>query len=511
MGIIDKIIALRQKSRAQVSSTSIERAFHVNLQDVYDLHDLVESWKDVYLGIPEWVGGDKTQVKDSLNVASMIVGDIATKCVSELSLESHSKDMKDFFQKEIKMQIREQLEYALAMGAVAVRPYLDVEGKIRLAWYSADRFIPTQWDGNRCVGGIFFEQTEQIEDGVTIFYTKLEMHEWLFSGVRVSVKLFRSKTSGDLGEEVSLSRVKKWENLDAEFENVNCKHPLFCYIKTPFANNKALGNKTGVSIYKDAIGTLEAVDRTWDNLKWELESATARIFIEEDAIPMEIDRKGNRRINLNAKDLKMFTVLDSHEGKGIIDVYAPPIRQADIVATLKLHLSMLCASMHLDSGAYVYDDSKQMVTATEISTKEQKTYQTITDIQKWTIEPSIKYILEAVNEMSGIFHLDKFSTENYSLSFGDSILHDEQSMKITAQQEVQYGLRSTKSYLMEYRHLSEEEADKEIEALKKETEWKQPKKQETQNPEDGTKVRDGLNPEHKVDDIKSQSKQRDSK
>lgn len=516
MGWIEKLIALRQKGRVNLSQSTIESTFKVNLQDVYDLHELVESWKDVYIGIPDWVGDGKNCVKDSLNVASMIIGDIATKCVSELSLDSRSKSLRDFFENEIKQQIREQLEFTLAMGAVCVRPFVDENNRVRLAWYSADRFIPLQWEGKKCVGGLFFEQAEKHENNQVRYYTKLEYHQWLYSGVKVSVKLFESNSPDVIGKEVPLSTIPQWADLGTELVLPDSKSPLFCYIKTPFANNKALGNKAGVSIFKDAIGVIEAVDRTWDNLKWEMESAVARIFVEQDAIPMHMTRSGERVMDLNAKDFKMFSVLDAHEGRGLIDVYSPQIRQAEITAMLKTHLSLLCSSMHLDSGAYVYDDSKQMVTATEISTKEQKTYQTITDIQKWTIEPSIKSIVEAVNEVAKAYGLEQFSTENFTISFGDSILHDEQSMKITAQQEVQYGLRSVKSYLMEYRHLSEAEADAEIKMLREEKSWQSVVENQNQNQSQSQsasddKVRDSKNPEHVVEDEKSSMKTRDSK
>ena len=516
MSIISKLLQYKDKDKTSITSASVEDAFGVKLNGVVDLHELITYWKDIYCGIPEWVGFSNTSVKESLNVASMIVGDLATKAVSELSLDSHSPKMREFFDTEIKEQIRTQIEYMLAMGAVCVRPYIDYLGEVRLGWYTADRFLPLEWEGKRCVSGIFSE-TECRQVGNHIYYyTKLECHKWDNGTIDVEVKLFRSDNDSTLGQEVALSEIDYWANLAPSLHLEGAKSPLFCYIRTPFANNKSMGSPIGVSIFKDSTAILEAIDRTWDNLKWEMESATARLFVEADAIPMHMASNGKRVLDINERDMKMFTVLDSSEGKGLIATYAPQIRQSDIVHILKTNMSLLCASMHLDSGAYVYDDSKQMVTATEVSTKEQKTYQTIRDIQMWSVSPSVKAILEAVAEYQRAFGLEQFTTTAYTLDFGDSIIKDESSDKITAQQEVQYGLRSKLSYLMDYRHLSKEDALEEIERLKHEQPTQMQAitedKSNPRNKEDySQKVRDSLNPRHEIDDIKSTMKTRDSK
>ena len=56
-----------------------------------------------------------------------------------------------------------------------------------------------------------------------------------------------------------------------------------------------------------------------------------------------------------------------------------------------------------------------------------------------------------------------------SIGYGDSILVDSDSEKENAKDEVQLGLRSKKSYLMEYRNLSEEDAEKELEQIRNES------------------------------------------
>ena len=60
------------------------------------------------------------------------------------------------------------------------------------------------------------------------------------------------------------------------------------------------------------------------------------------------------------------------------------------------------------------------------------------------------------------------SVDDITVTFGDSVMVDEETEKKTAQTECQIGLRSKLSYLMQYRNMSEEEALKEIERIKAE-------------------------------------------
>ena len=71
--------------------------------------------------------------------------------------------------------------------------------------------------------------------------------------------------------------------------------------------------------------------------------------------------------------------------------------------------------------------------------------------------------------MQILYDIDEFGEEELEVSFGDSILTDEDSVRDNAQKEVVSGLRSKLSYLMEYRGLTEEEARKEIDQMKEES------------------------------------------
>lgn len=476
MGFFSRI---RNWIMKRFDTNRIEREFNVRIATPMDMQELIEGWLKTYQGAPAWVGPDSNQVLHTLNVASTMCRDLANKAVSEIEISDNYREneaFQQFVDDELTQQIRDQLEFGLASGAFICRPYYDAElNRITLSWYTADRFIPVDFSGKRCVSGIFIDQ-DVINDGTTqTVYTKLELQKWTYGkdgkggSVDITVKLFKSNGVETLGSEVELSSYEKWATISPTAHIDNLEAPLFVYAPMPFTNNKALNEKFGVSLYKDGMSQLEQIDRNWDDLNWELQSSQNKIFVDEQMIETVRTPSGEIIPRMDAKDKRLFKVMDAQGAVAqYMDTYSPAIRQADITATLKTNLALLCTACGLDSGAYVYDEQAQAVTATEIRTKNQKTYQTICSVQKWTVAPALRAIVKAVTEMQLLYDLPSFGDIDIALAFGDSILVDVETDKQNAQREVSLQLRSKLNYMMEYRGLSEEDAKKELAVISSE-------------------------------------------
>lgn len=451
----------------------IEREFNVRITAPMDMQELIEKWLSTYQGTPYWVGEGNEQVLHTLNVASTMCRDLANKAVSEIEISDNSREneaFQQFIEDEITQQIRDQLEFGLASGAFICRPYYDAEmNRITLSWYTADRFIPVDFSGKRCVSGIFVDQ-DVISNGTgQTVYTKMELQKWTYGkdgkggSVDITVKLFKSSNPDILGSEVPLTSYEKWATVTPFAHIDDLEAPLFVYAPMPFTNNKALNQKFGVSLYKDGMSQLEQIDRNWDDLNWELQSSQNKVFVDEQMLETVRTPNGEIVPRLDSKDKRLLKVMDAQGSVGkFMEIYSPSIRQADITASLKTNLSLLCTACGLDSGAYVYDEQAQAVTATEIRTKNQKTYQTICSIQKWTVAPALKAIVGAVFEMQLLYGVPNYGEVDLNIAFGDSILVDVETDKQNAQRETTLGLRSKLNYLMEYRGLSEEDAKKEL-------------------------------------------------
>ena len=476
MGFFSRI---RNWFMKRFDTNRIEREFNVRITAPMDMTELVEEWLKVYQGTPSWVGDDKEQVLHTLNVASTMCRDLANKAVSEIEISDNSREnepFRQFVDDELTQQIRDQLEFGLASGAFVCRPYYDAEmNRITLSWYTADRFIPVDFSGKRCVSGIFIDQ-DVVSDGVSqTVYTKLELQKWNYGkegvggSVDITVKLFKSNGVETLGSEVELSTYAKWASIPPSTHIDDLEAPMFVYAPMPFTNNKAINEKFGVSLYKDGMSQLEQIDRAWDDLNWELQSSQNKVFLDEQMIETVRTSSGEIVPRLDSKEKRLYKVMDANGAVNkFMDVYSPAIRQADITATLKTNLALLCTACGLDSGAYVYDEQAQAVTATEIRTKNQKTYQTICAVQKWTVMPAIRAIVKAVYEMQLLYEIQNFGDIDLNVAFGDSILVDVETDKQNAQRETTLGLRSKLNYMMEYRGLSEEDAKKELAVISSE-------------------------------------------
>ena len=470
MGLLAKI---RNWIMNRLDTNRIEREFNVRITSPMDMQELVEKWLAVYQGNPFWVGLGNEQVLHTLNVASTMCRDLANKAVSEIEISDNNREnemFKQFVDDEINQQIRDQLEFGLASGAFVCRPYYDTEmNRISLSWYTADRFIPVDFSGKRCVSGIFIDQDVVSSNSQQTVWTKMELQKWNYGkdgkggSVDITVKLFKSNGIDNLGSEVELSSYEKWAGIAPSAHIDNLEAPLFVYAPMPFTNNKALNQKFGVSLYKDGMSQLEQIDRAWDDLNWELQSSQNKIFVDEQMLETVRTPSGEIVPRLDSKDKRLFKVMDANGAVSqYMDTYSPAIRQADITATLKTNLALLCTACGLDSGAYVYDEQAQAVTATEIRTKNQKTYQTICAVQKWTVTPALSSIVKAVYEMQELYGVPTFGDIDLNIAFGDSILVDVETDKQNAQRETTLGLRSKLNYMMEYRGLSEEDARKEL-------------------------------------------------
>ena len=470
MGFFSRI---RNWFMKRFDTNRIEREFNVRITAPMDMTELVEEWLKVYQGTPSWVGDGKEQVLQTLNVASTMCRDLANKAVSEIEISDNAREnepFRQFVDDELTQQIRDQLEFGLASGAFVCRPYYDAEmNRITLSWYTADRFIPVDFSGKRCVSGIFIDQ-DVISDGVSqTVYTKLELQKWNYGkdgvggSVDITVKLYKSNGVETLGSEVPLSSYEKWATITPSAHINDLEAPMFVYAPMPFTNNKAINEKFGVSLYKDGMSQLEQIDRAWDALNWELQSSQNKVFVDEQMIETVRTSSGEIVPRLDSKEKRLYKVMDANGAVAkYMDIFSPTIRQADITATIKTNLALLCTACGLDSGAYVYDEQAQAVTATEIRTKNQKTYQTICAVQKWTVTPAVRAIVKAVFELQLLYGISTFGDVDLNVAFGDSILVDVETDKQNAQRETTLGLRSKLNYMMEYRGLSEEDAKKEL-------------------------------------------------
>ncbi len=434
-----------------------------------EMTELITLWRDIYSGHAPWL--KDADWDKSASFAKLVCQDIAGKACNEFDIRiGEDEEATARIGKVMGDVLQEKTEKALALGAISARPYYDIDTKnILVDWYPADRVIPVAWDGDDLMSAIFVDYASTDKDH---HYCKLESHVFSkgadasSSSCTITSKAF-TFDGGTLGSEVSLSTVPAWAGITPEPIIIhNLDRPLFHYMKTPFANNKD-GSPVGISIFANAIDQLEEIDRTFSDMAFERIAGRGRVFLDESMIPQkQID--GKWIDDISSFDKHYYKKLQGKEqGKDLFEVSAPELRLAAYKEHLEAVMSLACSIMQIDANAYVTDNTGMPATAKQVLTEEKRTYNTVLGIQNKMLVPAIRHILSSIRALEILYSTSERLPDDdaITISFGDSIMLDEDTERERAIQEVEKGLRSKLDYLMNFRGMSEEEARHEIEQI----------------------------------------------
>lgn len=432
--------------------------------------DQIELWRDIYAGTPPWKKDD--QFDKTMGFAKTVCRDIATKATVEATIETGNEELNAAFQPFMD-NLTDKVEKTLALGASVARPFYDAEKKtVAVTWYPADRVVPLAWQGETLVSVALLDFVTLAEqEGKT--FVKVESHIWQNRTETITSTAHRWE-SGSIGAQVSLETVAEWAQITPEpIVITNLNHPLFTYMKTPIANNID-GSYIGLSLYANAIDQLEELDKNFSAMAWERWAGESRVFVSDSMIPQKRDSSGKFVDDLDAFDKKLYKKLEGgiEQGNQLFEVTTPALRFDQYVSEANSLIAMACKNMALDAKAFLVDRQGNPVTAEQILSEKNETYTTILSLQRNMILPALYHMLDNVRAMEKLYSVSPRLPEkndDIALTFGDSVMLDENTEKKMAMDEVNRGVRSKLSYLMDYRGMTEEEAQKELELIRAET------------------------------------------
>ena len=163
------------------------------------------------------------------------------------------------------------LESCLALGGMAMRPYVD-NNQIRVAFVQAPVFFPLQANTQDVSSAAIVSKSTKAEGKEQVHFTLIEFHEWIPDGdggstYRVTNELYRSKDKNQVGARVPLSDL--YEDMEETVQIKGLSRPLFIYLKPAGMNNKDINSPLGLSIYDNAKPTIDFINRTFDEFMWE--------------------------------------------------------------------------------------------------------------------------------------------------------------------------------------------------------------------------------------------------
>ena len=346
--------------------------------------------------------------------------------------------------KKLKKQLRKQIEYGIAKGGLVIKPYVvmnktvkengddadpDLEPTVEIEfdYIQADAFYPLAFNASGMITEAAFVQSKVERNQI---YRKLEYHKWENNTVTVINKAYKSSNvratgeidNADLGEEISLSEVPEWKDIEPKAVIKNVTKPLFAYFKMPEANTIDPSSPLGVSGFSRAISLIKDADMQYSRLLWEYEAGEMAIDIDRDALRPDVDSNGNVTSKPNQLQQRLYRKLDLGSDSDTYYPYAPGLRDTNYISGLNTILMRIEDVCGISRGT-LSDSADVARTATELKILKQRSYQTNADIQQ-AIEDALRDVIYIMNVYSTLYEITPEGEYDVNFEWDDSIMVD---------------------------------------------------------------------------------------
>ena len=440
-----------QVIRKMLGREKIKDAIGVEVAVSDKMANEIDLWAKMYKNEPPW----KEKNIKLCGLPAAIAGEFARLVTLELKTEVTGNDFINEEYQAVVSDISKYTEYACAKGGLAMKPYAS-EGHIEVDMVQADRFFPTKFNSRGEVTAAVFAESLTVGKKV---YTRLEYHQHEGTMYHINNKAFVKQDLDNvevLGKEVPLTAVPEWANLQEEVTLKNVKMPLFAYFKIPNANNVDDTSPLGVSVYSRAINDIKEADNQWTRLLWEFEGS--ELAIDADITLFKKDDKGNYEFP-KGKD-RLFRMMDLDDNAEKYKVFAPAIRDENLINGFNAILRRIEFNVGLAYGT-LSDPNTVDKTAEEIKASKQRSYSTVSDIQKslQTALEQLVYAMDVMAQLSGLSGRKKYEMR---FDWDDSIVTDREQDRKQDIQDVSMGIMRPEEYRAKWYGETVEQARKNL-------------------------------------------------
>ena len=351
------------------------------------------------------------------------------------------------------------IEKILALGTGALIEYKNENDNTIIDYVLGDVVIPYRYTNSYISALITVSRfTEEIRKK-KIYYTHITYHEYENGIYRRYNELYKSSTEAELGKEIEFKG--KFPNIK-ELEEVKTTTPRFQIIKPNIANNFDTEIPMGISILANSIDMFKSIDIKYDSFCNEFELGKKRILVYQSTMKgqVQVDENGIQRFILyfDAND-KIYVGINGMEGQPVKEVDLS-LRHSEHIDSINAELNWLSSNTGLGSNFYKFDGTSTK-TATEVISENSEAFRT-KEHYEIIVNDAVYDLVKVICEMEGI------KTNKTTIVSDDSIIEDKNTEQLRAQQEVNAGLRSKKSYLMDIKGKTEQEAEEELKKIQEE-------------------------------------------
>lgn len=426
---------------------TLKKEFGVEVAINETMRDAIEEWAAMYAGKAPWLTNDSNM--KSLGLPAAIASEIARAATIEMRVTIEGSKRADYLQDQLAPltdSIRRYLEFGAAKGGLVFKPYVIGED-VAIDTVHQDQFWPVKFDSRgNLIEAIF---SSRIKKG-DAWYTKLEYHQGTPKGCVIRNLAFKSKTQEMLGTATPLESIDEWAMILPEATITGIDRPLFAYFRYPLANHLDQESHLGVSCYSRAVDLIRQADELWTQLMWEFESGQRALYADVTAFTQ--DPNGAPIL----PNKRLYRGLNSLGNIGTGDLFkewSPSLREQNILNGLDAVLKKIEFTTGLAYGT-ISDPNTVDKTATEIKISRQRTYATITDVQK-ALQDALEQTIWAADVYASIYKLAPKGEYAAAFDFDDSVIVDKDAQFTQDLRLVQQGLMSRVEFRM--RNMGEDE------------------------------------------------------
>lgn len=443
-------------------------------KDVVALTDLTDLWLQYYKGnvdkfhkYNEYNGNNNiTRTRKTLNMPKKVCEDWANLLWNE-KVETVVGDEEQQarlweLQNKVNFWVKgnQGVELSFALGNGAYVENVDSDGNARLQFVTRNKIYPITFDQDRITECAFVNVNSKT--------TIIQMH---IKGILQEDKVLLDKngnyfiitmtyekrvndTSEDIGELIDESVFDTGSDL-----------AWFQIYKPNIANNLDINSPMGISIYANALDTLQGVDLAYDGFCEEMRLGRSRIFVNKNLI--RYDENGQTKTFDNNES--GFYYGGEAENAKPFEFYSPTLRTESYFNGINNALNLLSSKVGFGENHYRFDKGG-VTTATQVISENSEMFRSLKK-HEILLNEVIIGVCKALMYIHNNFNDDSFKFDlnaNIEVKFDDSIIEDKETMKMTDRQDVNMGVMSKVEYRMKWYNEDEETAQQKLAEIEEE-------------------------------------------
>lgn len=409
MGLVNGIV--NTVKRFFFPQAVAEREFGASPAVSLTMEQHIGLWYAMMVNTPPWQNCDVKAV----GLPAAICREVARPTLVEFTANITGSKRADYLNENFqtaKENFNRALELGLALGGVALKPYIYGDNML-VDVTGAAGFQPTKFDpSGRCIGGVFKDKPVKVNG---TYYVRLESHELNGTTYTIKNKAYYSDSAGSVGADAQLTTIPEWADIEPEVSIENVDGPLFAYFKPPIANTADSNSMCGMSIYGDAatVELIKQADEQWERLRWEYKSSERKVLMDGTSSTADMFNK------------RLFEIGPFSPNGDFFQHIEPQIRDDAIYRGFQNTLRRVEFNIGLSYGD-ISDPQTIEKTATEIRSSKQRKYVLVSSIQA-ALAHTFDSLIYAMDVYASLYGLAPAGDYEATYDWGDSILDDQET------------------------------------------------------------------------------------